>query len=323
MVALRYILVFLLAIVPAIVWMIVLLRRERTNKWLIALTFIGGMAAAKLILIYQGYWDQTANFIFFRIQLVDFRSNLQAMIANGLFAAFVVFLGVGVMEEYLKLWVMRLIDSHFFRSINDVIGLALVSALGFAFFENIVYFINNWNKLSIGGFFVFVLFRITVVTMVHLLCSGVFGYYYGMSYFASPMLQIHAMKNRTHPVLNFIKKVLRIRRARLYHDSMAVKGLLLAMFLHAIYDFVMSQQFTALTRGFPVYLIVMILYFFGGFWFLRNLMKKKEFQLRLGLVGTQVMPREDFKKLLAEVQEIKERMRARGETVHQKTNEVN
>lgn len=308
------ILVFLLAVIPALLWMVIFLRQTRGNRFLIVLTFLAGMVAAKLILIYQGYWNTTANLIFFKIQLVDFRSNIGVIVANTLFATFVTFLGVGVMEEYLKIWVMKLIDSHFFRSINDVILLAIVSALGFAFFENIIYFINHWNNLETGALFAFILFRVTIVTMVHLLCSGIFGYYYGMAYFASPMLQIHDMKKKSHPLLNFLKRTLHIKRSGVYHDEMMIKGLLIAMFLHGIYDFLLSTQFKI--AGFPIYTLVMALYFFGGFWFLKSLLNKKEHQLRLGLVGTQVMPKEDFVKLLGQVQVIKERMRAEGQGVH-------
>jgi len=261
-----------------------------------------------LIVTYQGYWDTTVNFIFFKVSLVDFRSNIEALIVNTLVATFVVFLGVGVMEEFLKFWIMRFISHRFFQSIDDVIELAIVSALGFAFFENVLYFINQWGSLSTSGFILFALFRVTIVTMVHVLCSGILGYYYGMAFFASPMLKIQVMKQgKSHPVLDFLKRVLHLKKSHVYHDQMMIIGLVTAMFLHAIYDFVLSLKVTLL--GLPLYIPVMLLYFFGGYWYLSHLFEQKDFNLKLGLVGTRVMPKEDFVQLLGQVQEIKAKMK--------------
>ncbi|MFH1012303.1 MAG: PrsW family glutamic-type intramembrane protease [Candidatus Peregrinibacteria bacterium] len=302
------IIVFIIAIIPAFIWLYLFLRKHHENKWLVILTFIGGMVAAKLLATYQEYWNTTINFIFFKVSLVDFRSNLSALITNALLATFVIFLGVGVMEEFIKFWIMRFINKNFFRSIDDVIELAIISALGFAFFENILYFINQWEQLSVAGFFMFALFRVTIVTMVHVLCSGILGYYYGMAFFASPMLQIHKMKqHKVHPVMGFFKRVLHFKKSQMYHDEMMLIGLVVAMFTHAMYDFVLSLEFSIL--GMPLYLPVMLLYFFGGYWYLSRLFMQKDLDLKLGLVGTRVMPKEDFEKLLGEVQEIKAKMK--------------
>lgn len=306
------IIVFIIAIVPAIIWLYLFLGKHRTNKWLVAFIFVGGMIAAKLILIYQGYWDQTINLIFFKVSLVDFRSNIESIIVNTLLSTFVIFLGVGVMEEYLKFWIMRLIGNRFFKSINDVIELAIISALGFAFFENIVYFSQNWGQLSTGNFFAFAIMRVTIVTMVHMLCSGILGYYYGMAFFASPMLKIQYMKKISHPVIQFFKKILHLKRSRIYHDEMFVIGMVLSMVVHALYDFLLSIK--ASLFGIPMVIPVMFLYFFGGFWFLDKLLKKKDLNLKLGLVGTNVMPKEDFVKLLDEIHVIKAKMESETTT---------
>ncbi|PIZ73298.1 hypothetical protein COY07_02115 [Candidatus Peregrinibacteria bacterium CG_4_10_14_0_2_um_filter_43_11] len=301
------IIIFLIAAIPAIIWMYLFLRKHNTNKWLALFTFLGGMLAAKLIIVYQGYWDETVNLVFFKVSLVDFRSNIEAMVVNAALATFVVFLGVGAMEEFLKFWIMRFINQRFFKSIDDVIELAIVAALGFAFFENILYFISQWGNLSTGNFMVFALFRTTIVTMVHLLCSGVLGYYYGMAFFASPMLKIQQMKQKRHPILHFLKRVLHLKKSHIYHDEMMLIGLVSAMVLHAIYDFVLSINLTFF--GFPLYLPIVLLYFFGGYAYLSRLFRKKDLNLKLGLIGTHIMPKEDFVKLLNEIQEIKEKMK--------------
>jgi len=303
---LKSIIVFIIAVIPAIIWLYLFLGKHRTNKWLVAFVFVGGMIAAKIILIYQGYWDSTINLIFFKVSLVDFRSNIESIIVNTLLSTFVIFLGVGVMEEYLKFWIMRLIGNRFFKSINDVIELAIISALGFAFLENIIYFSQNWGQLSTGNFFAFAIMRVTIVTMVHMLCSGILGYYYGMAFFASPMLKIQYMKKISHPIIQFFKKILHLKKSRIYHDEMFVIGMVLSMVIHALYDFLLSIKLSLL--GIPMVIPIMFLYFFGGFWFLDKLLRKKNHNLKLGLVGTSVMPKEDFEKLLNEIHAIKEKM---------------
>ena len=304
----KHIIVFLLAVIPAVIWLYIFWKKHHESKWLIALVFLGGMIAARLILIYQGYWDETINLIFFKVNPVDFRENIKNLFSEspGL-ALFLSFVGVGVMEEFLKFWIMKFLGHRFFKSIDDVIELAIVSALGFAFYENVVYFTAHWGALNAGTFAAFTMFRVTIVTMVHVLCSGILGYYFGMAFFASPMLKIQYMKRKTHPVLQFLKKVLHLKRSMVYHDEMLVIGLIAAMVLHAIYDFVLTINVKFI--GIPLHIPIMLLYFFGGFWLLNKLLKRKDLNLKVGLVGTEVMPKKDFIKLLDEVQEIKEKMK--------------
>lgn len=305
---LKPLIVFLIAIIPAIIWLYLFLRQHVENKWLVVLTFIGGMVAAKLILVYQGYWDQSINFIFFKVDPVDFKQNIETLFSSKpMMALFLSFIGVGVIEEYAKFWIMRLIDHNFFKSIDDVIELAIISALGFAFFENIIYFTIHWGELSAGNFFAFAVMRVTVVTMVHVLCSGILGYYYGMAFFASPVLKIQHMKKRRHPILQFLKRVLHLQKSHVYHDEMFVIGLVLSMVIHGLYDFLLTINISV--AGIPLVVPIMFAYFFGGFLLLNALLKKKDLNLKLGLVGTEVMPKEDFVKLLDEISDIKGHMR--------------
>ena len=304
----KTIIVFLIAIIPAFFWLYLFLKQHHENKWLVVFTFLGGMIAAKMILVYQGYWDQTINLIFFKVDPIDFKANIEGLFVNSpLMALFLSFVGVGVIEEYLKFWIMKLINHNFFKSIDDVIELAIISALGFAFFENVIYFSHHWGELSTGSFFVFETMRVTIVTMVHVLCSGLLGYYYGMAFFASPMLKIQHMKKKRHPILQFFKKILHFKKSHVYHDEMMVIGLVLSMVIHGMYDFLLTINVSLF--GIPLIFPMMLMYFFGGFWLLNKLLQRKEDHLKLGLVGTSVMPKEDFRKLLDEITAIKEGMR--------------
>jgi len=281
MIELKYIIIFLLAIIPVAVWMPIFLRGNKVNKWLVFFTFIGGIMAAQLILLYKGYWDNTINLIFIKVDVVDFRSNIESLILNTALAGFVIFLGIGAMEEFFKFWVMKLINKNFFRSIDDVISLAIVSALGFSFYENMVYFNAQWGVLEIKTFTLLVISRVTIVTMVHVLCSGILGYYFGLAHFASPLLKLQHAEKKRHSILIFFKNLLHMSKSHLYHNEMMVIGLVLAMFLHAIYNFVLSS----LVNLNPIIVSATILtYFFGGYFFLMYLLKKKESRLDMGLI---------------------------------------
>lgn len=277
----QYPITFLVALVPAAIWMIIFYRKNQTNPWATFFTFVGGIVAAQLILLYKEYWDQSINLLFFNIELIDFRSNISSIFVNAVAGAFVIFLGIGAMEEFAKFLVMRMLNKNLFRSIDDVISLAIVSALGFSFYENMVYFNAQWGSLAIGSFILLILSRITVVTMVHMLCSGVLGYYFAHAHFASPiLLKEHEAKKR-RPVLRFFKTIFHLKTSHLYRDEMMVVGLLLAMLLHAVYNFILSS--TVEFNGLFIAGMI-LLYFFGGYMILSRLLKKKEDKIELGLL---------------------------------------
>ena len=86
---------------------------------------------------------------------------------------------------------------------------------------------------------------------------------------------------------------------------MIVIGMMLAMVIHALYDFLLTLQIGIFV------IAVMLVYFVGGFIILNYLFNKKEVDLKLGVVGTTIMPKEDFVKILNYVQDEKEKMEDR------------
>lgn len=277
----KYFVTFLVAIIPAMIWASLFLKKHKGNQWPVFLTFIGGIFAAQLILLYKGYWDTTINLIFAKVTLVDFRSNISAIVVNTVLATLMIFLGVGAMEEFFKFWVMKAINKDFFRSIDDVISLSIICALGFSFYENMIFFNTQWGVIPMRGFLLVALSRVTIVTMVHMLCSGVLGYYFGLAHFASPILRIQHREKKRHPILIFFKNLLHMKKSHLYRNEMMTIGLVSAMVLHAIYDFILSS--TANLNSLLVSATVLF-YFFGGYYFLSYLIKRKESKLELGLL---------------------------------------
>lgn len=281
----KYLITFLIAIVPAMIWAALFLKKHKENRLLVFLTFLGGIFAAQLILLYKGYWDTTINLIFAKVTLVDFRSNISSIFVNTVLAAFVTFLGIGAMEEFFKFGVMKMINKNFFRSVDDVISLAIISALGFSFYENMIYFNSQWGTISTGAFMMLALSRVTIVTMVHMLSSGVLGYYFGLAYFASPIMRLEHSERKRHTVLIFFKNLLHMKKTHLYHNEMMTIGLVMAILLHTIYNFILSSTIYL----HPILIsATILLYFFGGYYYLSYLMRQQKNKLELGLLLNEV-----------------------------------
>lgn len=276
-----HLITFLIAFVPVLAWLLIFGRKHKNNPWTTFFTFVGGILAAQLILLYKGSWDQSINFIFFKVSPIDFRANISSLFVDAAVGGFVIFLGIAIMEEVAKFLVMKTLNKDQFRSIDDVIGLAIVSALGFSFYENMIYFNAQWGNLPTEHFAFLVVSRITVVTMVHMLCSGVLGYYFGLAHFASPILLLQHQEKKRHPILLFFKNIFHLSKTHLYRDEMMAIGLLSAISLHALYNFILSPD-SPLASWLVSTLVV--LYFLGGYLFLGYLLKKKEDKIELGLI---------------------------------------
>ncbi len=281
----KYFITFILAIIPALIWAALFMKKHKENRWLVFFTFLGGIFAAQLILLYKGYWDSSINLIFAKVTLVDFRSNISSMFVSTVLAAFVTFMGIGAMEEFFKFGVMKMIGKHFFRSIDDVISLAIISALGFSFYENMIYLNGQWGVLSTNGFLMLALTRATIVTMVHVLCSGILGYYFGLAYFASSVLRLEHAEKKRHPVLVFFKNLLHMKKSHLYRNEMMTIGLVTAMLLHAVYDFVLSSTINLSPLMISGTILV---YFFGGYYYLSYLIRQQKNKLQLGLLLNEI-----------------------------------
>ncbi len=122
---------------------------------------------------------------------------------TALFKAFVV---AALVEEYLKLTIVRLFayrDRHF-DEIMDGVVYTVVASLGFACMENILY--------VMGGTIGTALTRAVTAIPLHATASGLMGYYIGRAKFAESPRRERALIN---------------------------KGLRIAIFVHGTYDFLL------------------------------------------------------------------------------------
>ncbi len=182
---------------------------------------------------------------------------------------------------FIYLAFLRLLMSFLkIRSIDDAIEIAIVGALGFAFIENIHYFTGKFDSIPMGTFLFFVVVRLTIVTVVHVLCSGILGYHVGIAHFAHPVLQDEMREGRKMLFVKFFHNLFRLPKDTIFEVEQVFIGLLYAIGVHALYDFFMQLKFTIF--GIPAFALIMPIYFIGGLWYLFDLLDKKEDQKNLG-----------------------------------------
>lgn len=106
---------------------------------------------------------------------------------------FLGFIAVGIIIEYGKNFIIRILGKNYFQNIDDVVDLAFATALGFTFIENIFIFTDLFSAHFEYGTPIEITKKILsqefFILPIHLFCSGIFGYYYGLSLFAKESLQ--------------------------------------------------------------------------------------------------------------------------------------
>lgn len=199
---------------------------------------------------------------------------------------------VGAVEEFAKHLVMRFSDENKFRNINDAIEFSILVALGFAFFENILYFVDKiWlapctsqdiasgaclfdrqaNKYvhDINVLLIPFLFRSVFSTLTHIISSGIFGYFYGVAYFAADEIKELAKQPQGFQakMLVFFNHLLHLKSATLLREQKLVQGALFAMVYHGFFNFVLDTEtnvFAQATFGSSSMFIIVPLTLMGG-----------------------------------------------------------
>ena len=226
----------------------------------------------------------------FQVEIERIKMSIEGL---GLFAFATIALTslwVGVYEETAKHWVVKITDNDFFDSIDDAIQFSIVAALGFAFLENILYFYNIWHVYGAQGadFAKFFLLRSLLSVGLHVIASGIFGYYYGVAHFAQPILQEQLGLGKNFPILAKIHQLFRFKSETLFHEEKIFQGLLIAAGVHGLFDFLMgfADHLNEVGSGSATKLLIMINVpmIIGGYFWLTYLLDKKEDHKKYGHV---------------------------------------
>lgn len=223
---------------------------------------------------------------------------------------------IGFLEEYSKHLVVRFADDNTIYSIDSAITFSIVVALGFAFLENILYFVDriwlspcmqteiannvcvfdptkNMYIHQVGVLLFPYIFRSLLSTLAHVVFSGIFGYFYGVAHFASYELQEKEKQRGGMIIWGTLHKIFRMKTSFVFHEMKMLQGLLFAMFFHGIFNFLLDQNLTYLT----VPMIAL------GFLYLTYLLGKKENHKKLRLlVDQRTSSTQEFKKAVENIE---------------------
>ena len=308
---LAHILAVLVALIPAVIWCLLFLQYHRERLSVVVLMFFSGMLATAPILLYDKVLRSglEMQFFLFRIVPESFTQSSNTFVTgrfesgyqSAIMATLISFLLVGFIEEMSKFWVLSKSGKPVFSSIDDVIQLGIFVAIGFAFAENVLnpnYFLAfvSFHLVQLqpdwSGFFGNFFGRAVLTNMVHIVSTGVLGYYYGLALFADSYLRDEAKAGRSMLVPQFLHRILRLPEEDTFRRTMLCMGIVFAIVLHGLFNFLVTlpsilpgePQTIGDLLGAPVgswwhaiaiLIVPSLFYVVGGFWLLSTLFGSK------------------------------------------------
>jgi RsiW-degrading membrane proteinase PrsW (M82 family) len=211
--------------------------------------------------VFRAVREEESNFKIIGLLIAIFAS---IMIYSGYSAAeaIIITVSLATLEEFVKHLIVRFVDDNRLKSIDDAIEYSILVGLGFAFAENVFYFFNAWHS---GAFIQVFIFRSILSVFAHVFFSGVFGYYYGLAHFATPLYHEEVHKQR-NVIVRSIHKIFHMKGSVFFHEEKMMQGLLLASILHSIFNYLLQLN--------KILYIVPFLFF--GYFILSYLFDKKE-----------------------------------------------
>lgn len=208
------------AALPVLFWFFILKRKNRKHMMpRFILTFLCSGIGAMVALQYG--------------------PDLQTMLKeNYQLSLFTIFLIFGVLIEYFKNFMVRIWGFRYFKTIDDVMDLSFAAALGYTFFENFFHFLLAFsgNDPEVNGpikMIKFFLFQEFFILPIHLFCSGIFGYFYGLGLFAGQELQ---EKNHKDPFFMFLSVIFFfLPKTRVFKAVKILQGTMLSVFFYSLF----------------------------------------------------------------------------------------
>ncbi|PIQ79761.1 hypothetical protein COV81_01040 [Candidatus Peregrinibacteria bacterium CG11_big_fil_rev_8_21_14_0_20_41_10] len=258
---LQWLAIIILALLPIITWSYLLLGRTNENRQLLLKVFTYGGLATVPLLLYRWSWNLFPSFNITTTlsNLADGKTvNIGSFLVIPL-SYILVFLTIGIFEEYLKSLVIRKKVPHIeINSVADAVEFSLVAGLGFAFVENVFYLGEIYYLVGSSALIKIFISRALFATFAHMLFSAVFGYYYGISMFASKALE----KNRCAFDVQIIRKIVEyipsLNKIKLFQFEEILLGLIYAASLHAIYNIFLELQITVFLIPFLVFGVILL-----------------------------------------------------------------
>jgi len=157
---------------------------------------------------------------------------------------------LAIIEEYIKHLIVRITDDKRLKDIDDAITLSIVVGLAFAFTENIIYSL-------VAGDMGIIFYRTMISIPIHLVASGIFGYYYGLAHFAQPIVKIEEGE-KTYKA-KWLPKLLTLKRSTMYREEKIIEGIFFATLFHAIINLLF--EFTLGFLAVPLIIVGIVIIF--------------------------------------------------------------
>lgn len=230
--------VIILALIPALIWLRIWRGKRSTKRARRYMLLAFGLGALSVFPVFLVHWIWST---FPQTDIINLITQTEVSVKQKIIILFTI---VAIVEEVAKFLVVLSIDksSKLIRSIHDAIKFGVVAGLGFAFAENIYYFYTVGVNMQIVQFIALFTFRSLITVCGHLIFSGIFGNFYGISKFSrsyatqeywgnTKKLDKRAMND------NELKK-----RASNFKKFMIAKGLVYAVVLHAIFNYFLENE---------------------------------------------------------------------------------
>lgn len=310
-----HLIAIVVAAIPATIWCILFLQEHIQKLSSTLLMFFAGMLSTAPILFYDMLVrsGMELQFFLFRITPENFSRSSTAFVSGSLAAmpdikstilsAWITFVIVGFIEELSKMWVCSRSARGVVSSVADVMQLAVIVGIGFAFAENILnptYFaafvqqyLLNPESPQWGEFLGNVVGRSILTSMVHILSTGVMGYFLGMAIFAGSLVNDVELEEKEYLVPYVLHRVLRLPEKEIFKGQMLLTGIVLATVIHGLFNFTVTLPELLPTHpktigdllgsapgsffhSIAFLLIPSLFYVVGGFWVLTMLFARKE-----------------------------------------------
>jgi RsiW-degrading membrane proteinase PrsW (M82 family) len=234
-----------LSAIPTAIWAYLIFEGRKTSRWPLALAFLLGTLTVLPLVGLEYFWVLEPEFDIYNLMRERIQESLLFSVVTLLVAAF--------LEEFFKSGVVRFIDKTrvSIQTIGDAINYSVLAGLGFSFIENIVYFYSIYSATGIGGLIFPLIFRSIFTMCAHMTFSGIFGYFYGLSKFAKPIVETKLFKGERQSLVRLYSKFAGVDEPNAFSQLTLVRGLFVATTLHMGFNLALEYE-----KFVPVMLIV-------------------------------------------------------------------
>jgi RsiW-degrading membrane proteinase PrsW (M82 family) len=244
----------LLALLPVLIWMQSMFQKEASERLTLFKAFLFGTFSVVPLAGIQYLWALHPEYDVYSLAANSFDNVKLSFVAT--------FIAIGIFEEVAKFNMLTHLKWAKVKitSINDAMRYIFIIALGFAFAENILYFYRASAGGNLSEIFAVFVYRSTFTTAAHMVFSGIVGYYYAIGKFGNPALELDRWTGKKHPIVNGVKKLFKNQGDTVFHFGQTMKGLFIAMVLHAGFNYALEMQQMTYAAGIVVFGFAMVIY---------------------------------------------------------------